>query len=70
MVLTICESNMADQQDSATPPVIVFHQPSLGLDTIWMVTEISRIASIRDSFMYSAGINKDKETSRAGKNII
>ena len=70
--MNISESfNMADQQDSATPPAtdIPSTQPRVSrhLDGDEI---LAAFASIRDSFMYSAGINKDKETSGAGKNII
>ena len=71
MVLTICESKMEDHHDSASPPAdeIPTSQPRasrhLDADEI-----LAAFASIRDSFMYSAGMNKDKESSRAGKNII
>ena len=63
--------NMADQQDSATPPAteIPSTQPRVSrhLDGDEI---LAAFASIRDSFMYSAGINKDKETSGAGKTNI
>ena len=62
---------MEDHRDSATPPAteIPTTQPRVNrhLDGDEI---LAAFASIRDSFIYSAGINKDKESSRAGKNII
>ena len=62
--------NMADQFDSATPPATeISTQPRVGrhLDGDEI---LAAFASIRDSFRYSAGLNKDRETSGAGKTNI
>ena len=61
---------MEDHQDSATPPSSgIPTQPRVNrhLDADEILTAF---ASIRDSLMASAGMNKDRESSRAGKNII
>ena len=70
MGVNLCESKMADHQNSAVPPASVFstqsrvdHPPS-GKEIL------ADLASICDSLRLSAGVIKDKESSRAGKNII
>ena len=69
--MNYCELNMADHQDSATPPAseIPSTQPRVNrhLDGDEILTAF---ASIRDSLLYSTGANKNKETSEAGKNNI
>ena len=62
--------NMADQFDSATPPATeIPTQPRVGrhLDGDEI---LAAFASIRDSFIHSAGFNKQREASGAGKTNI
>ena len=69
--MNICESlNMADHQDSATPPAIeISTQPRV--DHLLSGKDIlAGLASIRDSLKHSAGFKKGRETSGAGKNNI
>ena len=62
---------MEDHHDSASPPAdeTPTAQPRasrhLDADEI-----LAAFADIRDSLMFSAGMNKDKDSSKAGKNII
>ena len=61
---------MEDHNDSAAPP------PASGTSTpranrhLDADEILTAFASIRDSLMASASLNKDRESSRAGKNII